>query len=68
MNSTAILMWGMIFGSIGFGFVLYGKKRQAVVPLLTGITLCLVPYFITNLYVLVGAGIVLIAIPYFIKV
>ena len=61
-------MWGMIFGSIGFGFVLYGKKRRAVVPLLTGITLCLVPYFIPNLYVLVGAGIVLIAIPYFIKV
>ncbi len=63
-----MLMWGMIFGAIGFGFVLYGKKQRAAVPLLTGITLCLVPYFITNLYVLVGVGIVLIAIPYFIKV
>ena len=68
MSSTAVLMWGLIFGAIGFGFVLYGKKQRAVVPLLTGLTLCLLPYFITNVYTLVGIGIALIAIPYFVKV
>ncbi len=67
MSSTAMLMWSMIFGSIGFGFVLYGKKQRAVVPLFTGITLCLIPYFITNVYALAGIGVVLIAIPYFVK-
>ena len=41
-----MLMWSMIFGSIGFGFVLYGKKQRAVVPLFTGITLWLIPYFV----------------------
>ena len=68
MSSTSMLMWGMMFGSIGFGFVLYGKKQRAVVPLLTGLTLCLIPYFITNVYTLVGIGIALITIPYFVKV
>ncbi|MEK7237488.1 MAG: hypothetical protein AAB242_12735 [Nitrospirota bacterium] len=63
----AVLMWGMLFGAIGFGFFLYGKKQKAVVPLIIGIALCVVPYFIANVYVLVGIGIVLVAIPYFVR-
>ena len=60
-------MWGMLFGAIGFGFFLYGKKQKAVVPLITGIALCVIPYFIANVYVLVGVGVVLVAIPYFVR-
>ena len=65
MSSTAVLMWGMIFGSIGCGYCLYGKKQQAVVPLIVGIALCVVPYCIANVYVLVGVGVILVTIPYF---
>jgi len=65
MSSTAMLMWGMIFGSIGCGYCLYGKKQQALVPLIIGIALCLVPYFIANAYVLIGVGVILVTIPYF---
>ena len=68
MSGTVLLMWGMLFGAIGFGFFLYGKKQKAVVPLIAGIALCVVPYFIANVYVLVGIGIVLVAIPYFVRV
>ena len=68
MADTSILIWGMIFGSIGFGFFLYGKKQRAVVPLFSGIALFVVPYFIANVYLLVIAGIALIALPYFIKI
>ena len=39
MSSTAVLMWGMLFGAIGFGFLLYGQKQKAVVPLCVGIAL-----------------------------
>jgi hypothetical protein len=67
VSGTALLMWGMLFGAIGFGFFLYGKKQKAVVPLITGIVLCVVPYFIANVYVLVGVGVVLVAIPYFVR-
>lgn len=67
MSSTAVLMWGMLFGAIGVGFFLYGKKQRTVVPLITGIVLCVFPYFIENVYVLVGVGLLLVAIPYFVR-
>lgn len=68
MDSTAVLLWGLLFGSIGFGFFLYGKKQKKVVPLITGIALCVVPYFIANVYMLIFVGLVLVAIPYFVRV
>jgi hypothetical protein len=68
MADTSVLIWGMIFGSIGFGFFLYGKKQKAVVPLFSGIALFIVPYFIPNVYLLVITGMVLIMLPYFLKI
>ncbi|MGH7217749.1 MAG: hypothetical protein ACREIG_10980 [Nitrospiraceae bacterium] len=68
MDSTAMLLWGLLFGSIGFGFFLYGKKQKAVVPLITGIALCVVPYFIANVYALVIVGVILMAIPFFVRI
>ena len=61
-------MWGIIFGSIGLGFFVYGKKQKAVIPLFSGIGLIVSPYFISNIYILILLGIVLIALPYFIRI
>lgn len=66
-GSTAALIWGLLFGSIGVGFFIYGRKQKAIVPLCVGIALCLFPYFIANVYVLVLIGVVLMAIPYFVR-
>ena len=68
MSGTALLMWGMLFGAIGFGFFLYGKKHKAIIPLCVGIVLCVFPYFIANVYALVMVGVILVAIPYFVRV
>ena len=68
MRGTALLMWGMLFGAIGFGFILYGKQHKAIIPLCVGIVLCVFPYFIADVYVLVGVGVILVAIPYFVRV
>ena len=68
MDSTAVLLWGLLFGSIGFGFFLYGKRQKTIVPLITGIALCVVPYLIANVYVLVTVGVVLMAIPFFVRI
>ena len=68
MGSTAVLLWGLLFGSIGLGFFLYGKKQKAVVPLITGIALCVVPYFIANVYALVIVGVILMAIPFIVRI
>jgi hypothetical protein len=55
-------------GSIGLGFLVYGKKQKAIIPLFSGIGLMLVPYFISNMYILILSGIVLVALPYIIKI
>ncbi len=68
MNNTSVLIWGMIFSSIGFGFFVYGKKQKAVVPLLSGTGLMVCPYLISNLYILVLSGVILVALPYFVKI
>ena len=65
---TSGLLWGVLFGSIGLGFFVYGRRQRAVVPLLCGIALLVFPYFVSNTYVLVGCGIALIAIPYFVRI
>jgi hypothetical protein len=67
MNDTSTLLWGVVFGSIGLGFIIYGRKQQAVVPLVVGIALFVVPYVIANLYLLLLAGVVLVALPYFVR-
>jgi hypothetical protein len=61
------LLWGVLFGSIGLGFFIYGRKQSAPVPLLCGIALMVFPYMVTNRLLLVGIGVVLCAIPYFFR-
>jgi predicted membrane protein len=64
---VGVLLWGLLFSSIGLGFFLYGKKQRAVVPLVCGLVLMIYPYFIPNAIALVAIGVVLIAVPYFFK-
>lgn len=68
MEGTALLMWGMVFGSVGLGFFTYGKKQKAVVPLFTGVALFVFPYFISNVYTLVFVGVALVTLPYFVRI
>ena len=65
MGSEAWLLWGVVFGSIGLAYYVYGKKQQRFVPLLCGIALMAFPYFISNTVLLVVVGLVLSAVPYF---
>jgi hypothetical protein len=65
--TESILLWGLLFGSIGIGFALYGKQQRAPVPLLCGLALMIYPYFVPNVIALVGIGIVLMGIPYFFR-
>jgi len=64
---TAVLLWGLLFGSIGLGYFIYGKKQRAVVPLVCGLALMVFPYFVPNTMLLVGVGALLVAIPYFFR-
>jgi len=68
MDDSTTLLWGLIFGVIGLAFFSYGKKKKAIVPLFSGVALLLFPYFISNVYLLVLIGVILVAIPYFVRI
>jgi hypothetical protein len=57
----------LLFSSIGLGFFIYGKKQRTVVPLVCGLALMVFPYFVPNVMLLVGIGVLIIAIPYFLR-
>lgn len=61
------LWWGLLFGSIGLGFFVYGKQQRAVVPLVCGLLLMVFPYFVSSTILIVVIGVALIAIPYFVR-
>ena len=67
MGSMTSIMWGMVFGAIGMGYFVYGKKQQRVVALLSGVLLCVFPYLVSNVILMVLVGFVLIALPFIVR-
>jgi hypothetical protein len=65
--NTSALLWGLLFGSIGVGFFVYGKRQRAVVPLVCGVALIIFPYFVASPVLLVAIGAALVAVPYFVR-
>jgi hypothetical protein len=64
---TAVLLWGILFSSIGMGFFIYGKKQKATIPFVCGILLMIYPFFISSTTLLVIVGMILTATPYVIR-
>ncbi len=60
-------MFHVLFGAIGSGYLVYGKKQRRAVAFLAGIGLCVVPYFFDSILLLVLFGIVLMALPWLIR-
>ena len=65
--STSLLLWGVLFGAVGSGYFLYGRKQGAAVPLGCGVAQMVVPYFISNVVLLVAVGLALAVLPYFVR-
>lgn len=68
MESSSQLLWGLLFGAVGIGYFTYGRRQKAVVPLVVGIALFLLPYFFADVFALVIVGAALVALPYFVRV
>lgn len=65
--NTSLLLWSLLFSSVGLGFFLYGKKQQALVPLFSGLALMVYPYFVSSVILLVAIGVALTVLPYFVR-
>jgi hypothetical protein len=66
MDMTTLL-WSVLFGSIGFGYFIYGKKQSHAVIRYTGVAMMIFPYFIQNTTALVIVGFMLLLLPKFLK-
>jgi hypothetical protein len=63
--SPSNLFAGLIFGSIGLGAFIYGKKNAFWRPMVIGIILMAYPYFLSGTLLIYLIGIVLTAALYF---
>lgn len=63
-----MLIWGMVFGAIGLGFFIYGKKQKKIVPFVTGLALFVFPYYISDITMLLIVGAILVLLPYFVRI
>jgi hypothetical protein len=61
MFNSSTLFASLIWGSIGLGFAIYGKKERSVVPLVGGILLMGISYVIASALVMSLVGAALIA-------
>ena len=67
MDIGTTLLVSVLFSSIGAGYFLYGRKQAQIIPLLTGIALCVYPYCLSNGYAIVIVGLLLTALPWLIR-
>lgn len=65
--SAAGLLWSVVFGAIGTGYCVYAKRQQAIVAGVCGVGLMVVPYLLTDTYLMVIACVALTAGPFVIR-
>ena len=67
MFNPNTLMLNVLFGSIGVGYFVYGKKQGRLAALGAGVLLMVVPYFFSNNYLLSAVCVLIMLTPKFIQ-
>ena len=65
--TTAAILWGLLFSSIGVGYAIYGRKQNVSVAFISGIGLMGYPFVVSDSLMLVVVGALLMAAPFVIK-
>ena len=63
----SMLLWGLLFGSVGLGYFMYGRQQEKLIAKYSGVSLIVYPYFVPDVYWLVGIGAALVALPFFLR-
>jgi len=58
------LMLSLLFGAVGTGLFMFGKKAQKMPHLIAGVALMTCPYFITNLIAMSVVCVALMVAPF----
>ena len=62
-----VLITSLLFGMVGMAMFMYGKRAARLVPLIAGVCLMVVPYFIPNLIALLIVCCLLMASPWVVR-
>jgi len=65
--STTTLFLGLIFGSIGMGYFIYGRKQKHGIALISGIVLLALPYLVSDILFITLIGVGVMAAPFLFK-
>ncbi len=68
MDMAWKLYFSIVFGIIGSGYFMLGKKRQRFTLMVAGVILCIYPYFVPNGYLMAAIGVILTVAPLIIRV
>ena len=58
------LFFGLLFGSIGTVYLIYGKRQSSVIHIVVGAILLVYPYLFSNAILIFITGAILTAIPF----
>jgi hypothetical protein len=61
LDANALLL-SLAFGSVGFVLFAYGKKQSRAVHMGAGVLLMVYPYFVSNLWLMGGIGVAIMAL------
>ncbi len=66
--STSTLLIYIFFGSVALSYMMYGKSQRKAIALLSGIGLAVLPYFSLDLWLMVFLSLLMMALPFFIRI
>ena len=64
MTDVNWLLLSMVYSTVGLGMFMYGKKAVRFVPLIAGLLLMIVPYFLDSLLWMSVTCVLLMASPF----
>lgn len=64
---TTNLTLSLLFGMVGTGMVIFGRKAGRLVPLGAGLGLLVIPYFIPNAIAMISVCVALCAVPFVVR-
>ncbi len=65
MPSASTLFVGILAGTIGLSYFIYGKRQERIGFIAAGVGLCVYPYLVNGLALQILIGLGLAAIPFF---
>ena len=66
--STSTLLIYIFFGSVALAYITYGKSQRNAISLLSGIGLAVLPYFGLDMWRMVLLSLLMMALPFLIRV